>query len=50
MKVVHGELVVRLPEATEFQSFPAGSQFNVPANSSFEVKVATATAYLCYYS
>ena len=50
MKVVHGELVVRLPEATEFQSYPAGSQFSVPANSSFDVKVATATAYLCYYS
>ena len=50
MKVVHGELVARLPGSEEFIAYPAGTQFSVSANSSFEVKVATPTAYLCYYS
>lgn len=50
MKVVHGELVVKLPGSADFQAFPAGTQFEVAANQSFDLKVATATAYLCYYS
>ncbi len=50
MKVVHGELIVKLPDAENFVSFPAGTQFHVPANSSFDLKVPTPTAYLCYYS
>ncbi|NDV91819.1 DUF1255 family protein [Alteromonas sp. 345S023] len=50
MKVVEGELTVRLPGNDEWQSFPAGSEFNVDANVSFDVKVASATAYLCFYS
>jgi len=50
MKVVHGELVVRLPETDEFKAYPAGTQFSVAANCAFDVKVATSTAYLCYYS
>lgn len=50
MKVVEGELTVRLPGSDEWQSFPTGTEFNVDANVSFDVKVATATAYLCFYS
>jgi hypothetical protein len=50
MKVISGELVVKLPGSEEWQSFPAGSAFNVDANQSFQVKVAQPTAYLCYYS
>ena len=50
MVVVHGELVVQLPGAEEWQSFPAGTEFNVAADVEFNVKVATPTAYLCYYS
>jgi uncharacterized protein YaiE (UPF0345 family) len=50
MKVVEGELTVRLPGSDEWQSFPAGSEFNVDANVSFDVKVASASAYLCFYS
>lgn len=49
MKVTHGELVVKLPGSDEFQSYPAGTQFSVPANASFDLKVAVETAYLCYY-
>ena len=50
MKVVSGELVVKLPGSDSWQAFPAGSEFNVDANQSFQLKVAAPTAYLCYYS
>lgn len=50
MRVMYGELVVRFAGSEEWQSFPAGSEFNVEANSSFDVKVAATTAYLCFYS
>ena len=49
MTVVSGELVVKLPGADAFQSFPAGSSFVVEANQLFQLKVAVATAYLCTY-
>lgn len=49
MHVVSGELTVKLPGSEEWQSFPAGSQFTVPANSKFQLKVAVDTAYLCQY-
>ncbi len=50
MKVVSGELVVKLPGSDEFQSYPSGTEFNVAANQKFQVKVEQTTAYLCYYS
>ena len=50
MKVVSGELVVRLPGSDEWQAFPAGSEFNVAANSKFQVRTTQPAAYLCYYS
>ncbi|WP_421133929.1 pyrimidine/purine nucleoside phosphorylase [Alteromonas sp. A079] len=50
MKVVEGELVVRLPGSEQWQSFPAGTSFTVDANVSFDVKVNVASAYLCFYS
>ena len=49
MTVVSGELVVKLPGEDDFQSYPAGSSFVVEANQSFQLKVASATAYLCTY-
>ncbi|MBQ0756699.1 MAG: pyrimidine/purine nucleoside phosphorylase [Amphritea sp.] len=50
MKVVSGELVVKLPGSDEWLSFPSGTEFNVAANQSFQLKVAQPTAYLCFYS
>ncbi|MBU2979937.1 pyrimidine/purine nucleoside phosphorylase [Alteromonas sp. C1M14] len=50
MKVVEGELVVKLPEEDEWKSFKTGTSFTVDANKSFDVKVSTTTAYLCFYS
>ncbi len=50
MKVTEGELVVKLPGSDVWESYPAGTEFTVDANQSFDVKVANITAYLCYYS
>ncbi|NVK54998.1 MAG: pyrimidine/purine nucleoside phosphorylase [Alteromonadaceae bacterium] len=50
MKVVEGELIVKLPGAAEYVSFKTGTEFNVAANQSFDVKVTSTTAYLCFYS
>jgi uncharacterized protein YaiE (UPF0345 family) len=49
MKVVAGELVVKLPGSDDWQSFPSGTEFHVPAKSKFQLKVAVETAYLCIY-
>ncbi|MES2869932.1 MAG: pyrimidine/purine nucleoside phosphorylase [Pseudomonadota bacterium] len=49
MHVVSGELNVKLPDSTEWQTFTTGSLFNVPANSKFQLKVIVETAYLCEY-
>ena len=49
MHVVSGELSVKLPDSTEWQTFATGSLFHVPANSKFQLKVIVETAYLCEY-
>ena len=49
MKVVSGELKVKLPGSDEFKSFPPNTEFKVAANETFHLKVEQATAYLCFY-
>lgn len=49
MRVVSGALTVMLPDSQHWQVFEAGSVFQVPANSKFQLKVAVDTAYLCEY-
>ena len=49
MTVVSGEFLVRREGETAFGSYPAGTAFEIPGNSSFEVKVTAPTAYLCEY-
>ncbi|WP_040260844.1 MULTISPECIES: pyrimidine/purine nucleoside phosphorylase [Pseudomonas] len=49
MHVVSGALKVKLPESDQWETFEAGSQFQVPANSKFQLEVASETAYLCEY-
>jgi uncharacterized protein YaiE (UPF0345 family) len=49
MSVTSGLLAARLPNG-EWQSFPAGTYFEVPANSAFEVRaVGGPAAYLCEF-
>ncbi|OZG72542.1 hypothetical protein BTA51_15610 [Hahella sp. CCB-MM4] len=50
MTVVSGELTVLLPGQDEWQSFTPGQNFEVPANSKFQLKVTVDTAYLCTYA
>jgi uncharacterized protein YaiE (UPF0345 family) len=47
--VTCGELQVKLPGSDQYQSFAAGTEFRVAANEKFQLIVAQATAYLCFY-
>ncbi|MCL4156487.1 UNVERIFIED_CONTAM: hypothetical protein GTU68_004966 [Idotea baltica] len=47
--IVSGALTVFLPEASEWQTFGPGDQFEVAANKKFQLKVEVDTAYLCTY-
>ena len=49
MTVVSGALIIKLPGATDWQTFAAGESFEVEANNKFQVKVEVDTAYLCLY-
>lgn len=47
--VVSGALTIKLAGENEITTYNAGDTFHVPANSSFDIKVLTDTAYLCLY-
>ncbi|MHA4779049.1 pyrimidine/purine nucleoside phosphorylase [Streptomyces sp. MSC1_001] len=49
MHVVSGVLAVKLPGSDSWDTIPAGSKFDVPADSRFQLKVDVDTAYLCEY-
>ena len=49
MHVVSGALIVKLPGSDNWETFNAGDQFKVPANSTFQLQVKVDTAYLCEY-
>jgi uncharacterized protein YaiE (UPF0345 family) len=49
MTVVSGELWARLPGESAWRAFPAGTTFEVPAKSGFDVKAVGASAYLCEF-
>lgn len=49
MTVVKGTLTIKCAGETEWVTYLAGQAFSVEANSSFDVKVDVATAYLCEY-
>ncbi|MDC0611961.1 pyrimidine/purine nucleoside phosphorylase [Vibrio sp.] len=49
MTVVTGALTVKLPGSDEWATFVNGQAFDVPSDSSFDVKVEEPTAYLCEY-
>ncbi|WP_438279968.1 pyrimidine/purine nucleoside phosphorylase [Pseudomonas alabamensis] len=49
MHVVSGALTAKLPGSDSWETFESGSQFHVPADSKFQLKVAVDTAYLCEY-
>ncbi len=49
MTVVSGELWAKLPGEGTFRAFPAGTAFEIPGKSGFEVKASAPSAYLCEY-
>src|SRR4051794_36781050 len=49
MTVISGELSVRLDGAASFATYPAGTAFEVPAKSGFDVRATDPTAYLCEF-
>ena len=51
MEIIQGYLEVKLPDSDEWQTIISGRSFEVPANSSFEVKVGKSTFvdYCCSY-
>ncbi|MES0328478.1 MAG: pyrimidine/purine nucleoside phosphorylase [Gammaproteobacteria bacterium] len=49
MTVVSGALTIKLAGENEFTTYKTGESFDIDANSAFDVKVETETAYLCLY-
>lgn len=49
MHVLSGQLDVLLPGQDSWQSFAAGSHFNVAGDQRFQLRVSVDTAYLCEY-
>ena len=48
MEMMSGELDIRLP-GEEWKTLSTPETFNVPANSSFDLKIKTVTDYCCSY-
>lgn len=49
MTVIEGEMTVKLPNATEWETYKAGEKYTIDANEKFQVTVSEQTAYLCQY-
>lgn len=49
MEMMSGDLSIRLKGEAEFRKLKTPESFNVPANSSFDLKVDTITDYCCSY-
>jgi len=48
MEMMSGELDIKLP-GEEWKTLNTPESFNVPANSSFDLKIKTVTDYCCSY-
>ena len=49
MEITSGELDVKLPGRDSWIGIKGGESFNVPADSTFHVRVHTVTDYCCSY-
>lgn len=49
MECVAGACEYKLAGSDKWQKSGAGEQFSVPANSSFEIRVAEAYHYICHF-
>ncbi|AUX19697.1 hypothetical protein SOCEGT47_001490 [Sorangium cellulosum] len=49
MTVVAGELAIRLDGSPEWRAYPAGTSFEVPGKSGFDVRVSLPSGYFCEF-
>ena len=49
MTVINGLLTVKLPGSEAWNDYKNGDSFEVPAGTSFDLKVPVQTAYFCTY-
>ncbi len=49
MTVVCGELLARLPGSSQWVVYPAGTSFEIPGKSGFDVKAGAPSAYWCEF-
>ena len=49
MEILTGDLDLLLPGTSEWQAVKGGQAFNVPANSSFTMKVKVVSDYCCSF-
>ncbi|MGD9603698.1 MAG: pyrimidine/purine nucleoside phosphorylase [Gammaproteobacteria bacterium] len=49
MEIVAGACRVRLDGHSDWQSYGAGSEFNVPGNSRFDIEVTETVDYVCHF-
>ena len=49
MELLNGEMEVLLPGQEDWQTFGAGQSFEVPADSSFELRLTGIADYCCSY-
>ena len=49
MEIQAGEVDVLLPDATEWQHFSTGQQFEVPGNATFKITARSLTDYCCSF-
>ncbi len=49
LTVVSGEIAALLPGEEAWRSFPAGTAFEIPGKSGFDVRTSEPAAYLCEY-
>ena len=49
MTVVSGAISVKLDGSSEWNNYPAGTVFEVPGNSGFDVRAVEPAAYVCEF-
>ena len=49
MEIVAGNCRVRLAGAAEWTSYEGGQQFDVPANSAFDIETLEMVDYVCHF-
>lgn len=49
MEIMNGDLDVKLPGATGWQTFKGGESFEIPAHAKFVLRVKSPTDYCCSF-